>query len=182
MTFNQLRLPYTVLGLVLFVMVSVMQTRPAQASKYQLGLQTGLSLNSASANLSLEGGMKIDDAFSVLGKFDWNPWFNSQDFNNSFKAGVLNVGIGAEYRFFNDRCRTAVYAGPSILLFNTALDEQGSTGFFFEVQPISIRWPLTDDFAIRLDPASVHLVVPVLTGIPLISFQYRHSVAVEWNL
>lgn len=182
MTFNQIRLPSTMLGIMLFVMVSVMQTRPAQASEYQLGLQTGVSLNSASANLSLEGGMKINDAFSVLGKFDWNPWFDSQDFNTSFKSGVLNIGLGAEYRFFNDRCRTAVYAGPSILLFDTALDEQGSTGFFFEVQPISIRWKLTDHLAIRLDPASVHLIVPVLTGIPLISFQYRHSVALEWNL
>ena len=174
----QLRLLQTALGLVLFAM----QPQPVHASQYQVGLQTGLSLNSASANLSLEGGMKIDDSFSVVGKLDWNPWFDAQDFKTSFKNGVLNIGVGAEYRYFSNRCRTAVYTGPSVLLFDTALDDRGSTGFFFEVQPISIRWPLTESFTIRLDPASVHLIVPVLTGIPLISFQYRHSVAVEWNL
>ena len=171
-----------VLVIALFSVIFASQPSPVQAADYHLGLQTGFSLNAPSANLSLEGGMNLDESFAVLGKVDWNPWFDAQDLKTSFKRGVLNLGIGFEYRYFNDRCRTAVYTGPSILLFDTALDEQGSTGFFFELQPISIRWPLSKSFTIRLDPATVHLIVPVLTGIPLISFQYRHSVAIEWSL
>ena len=141
----------------------------------------GLSLNSLSLNLGIEGGMRMG-SWGFLSKADWNPWFNSQDFKGGVQPGVLNIGVGGEYLYFNERCRTAVFVGPSILLFNTALDDRGSVGFFVDIIAVSLRWPVSESIAIRVDPATMHLVVPVVTGIPLVSFQYRHTVGVEWLL
>ena len=140
-----------------------------------------LSIIDALFNLGIEGGLRLEE-YGILGKVDLNPWFNSQDLKGSLKPGVLNVGVGGEYRYFNERCRSAVFVGPSILLFDTALDTKGTTGFFLDIITVSLRWPLGDAITMRFDPATVHLVVPVLSGIPLISLQYRHTVAVEWSL
>jgi len=156
-------------------------TSSAWASSYFVSGQAGASINSVSFNLGIEGGLRLEE-YGILGKVDLNPWFNSQDLKGSLKPGVLNVGVGGEYRYFNERCRSAVFVGPSILLFDTALDTKGTTGFFLDIITVSLRWPLGDVVTMRFDPATVHLVVPVLSGIPLISLQYRHTVAVEWSL
>lgn len=149
---------------------------------YQFSFQTGFSLNAPSAAIGLEGGVRLGESFSLLAKAEWNPWVNTQDLNSSFNTGVLNVGLGGEYRFFDDRCSTALFAGVSSLLFDTALDAAGSTGFFVEIQTLSIRWALADAWALRLAPATIHLIMPVLTGIPLMSFQYRQTLAIDWTI
>ena len=173
---------YRIVHPVLVAIVGLMLVAsPALASDYLMGFQSGVSLNSASAGFGIEGGVRLED-YGLLGKVDWNPWTNTQQLKDTFQAGVLNLGIGGEYRFFNERCRTALFVGTSTLLFETALDPKGTTGFFLEYVPVSLRWPLGDTTTLRVDPASIHLVVPVLAGIPLISFQYRHSVAIEWSL
>jgi hypothetical protein len=142
--------------------------------------QSGVSLNSTSMNLGLEAGIR-KPSYGIFAKADWNPWFATQDIQDSLKPGVLNLGIGIEHLYFSERCRFTFTAGTSTLLFDTALDEAATTGFFIEVVPVSLRWPLNDELTFQIEPTSITLAVPVLSGIPLISFQYRHSVSLEWT-
>ena len=162
------------------VLVSIAWTPQALASTYQASVYSGVSINSRSISTGLEGGMRYGN-FGLLAKVDWNPWLNTQQLKDRVQAGVLNLGVGGEYRFFGDRCRTSLFVGTSTLLFETALDSRGTTGFFLDYTPVSVRWPLGEAMTLRADPASIHLIVPVLSGIPLISFQYRHGLAVEWS-
>ena len=163
------------------LLLSLAWASPVFASDYLMSFHTGASLNTTSASMGFEGGVRLEE-YGLLGKVDWNPWLNTQQLKDTFQAGVLNLGVGGEYRFFGDRCRTSLFVGTSTLLFETALDAKGTTGFFLEYTPVSVRWPLGDRLTLRADPASIHLIVPVLSGIPLISFQYRHGVAIEWSL
>ena len=150
------------------------------SSSFFMTSQSGVSLNSASMNLGVEAGIR-KPSYGIFAKADWNPWFATQDIQDSLKPGVLNLGVGIEHLYFNERCRFTFTAGTSTLLFDTALDEAATTGFFMEVVPVSLRWPLNDELTLQIEPTSISLVVPVLTGIPLISFQYRHSVSLEWT-
>lgn len=155
-------------------------TQSADASSTLfINSQAGVSLNSASMNLAVEAGLR-QPSYGIFFKADWNPWFATQEFKDSLKPGVLNLGVGVEHLYFDDRCRFTFSAGTSTLLFDTALDEAATTGFFMEVVPVSLRWPLNDELTLQIEPTSISLAMPVLTGIPLVSFQYRHSVSLEW--
>ena len=114
-------------------------------------------------------------------KADWNPWFSPQAVQDALKPGILNLGIGVEHLYFNDRCRFTASLGSSTLLFDTALDEAWTTGFFIELSPVSLRWPLTEELTLQVEPTSISLAMPVLSGIPLVSFQYRHGISLEWK-
>ena len=162
-----------------FLLLGTFQAAHASSSLFMTS-QSGVSLNSTSMNLGLEAGIR-KPSYGIFAKADWNPWFATQDIQDSLKPGVLNLGVGIEHLYFNERCRFTFTAGTSTLLFDTALDEAATTGFFIEVVPVSLRWPLNDELTFQIEPTSITLAVPVLSGIPLISFQYRHSVSLEWT-
>ena len=161
---------------IIFILVCISQT--AFAIDRQFSAHTALSLNFPSSSFDFRVGYQ-KESLSYLFKAEWNPWLNLQALNSTFEAGVINVGAGLEYRYFEGRCRSGFFVGPSVLLFDTALDERGSVGFFVDVIPVALTWPLKNDWSLRIEPSTLHLVVPVLTGIPLIAPQYRHGVALE---
>ena len=96
------------------------------------------------------------------------------------KRGVLNVGLGADIVYFEDRVRTGFFAGASTLLFDTPLDEMGETGFFIELNLATLRWEIKDDVWMSVTPATLHVAIPVTGGIPLVVLAYRHSVNLEF--
>ena len=163
----------------LAALFSVVPTE-GHATSLELGLEGGGSLSAPAFNSGLVA-IYGDESLRYFGKLDWNPWLMPQSATDRFRAGALNLAAGVEYRFLQGRVRSAISAGVSRLLFETALDEAGSMGLFFELTPLGVRWPLTDDWAIRFDPVSMSIVAPVLSGIPLILLQYRHTAAVEWS-
>ena len=150
------------------------------ASSFELGFEAGGALSAPAFNTALVASYG-EASVRYFGKLEWNPWLMPQSSTDRFRAGALNIGLGAEYRFLNDRVRTGMALGVSRLMFQTALDEKGSKGVFLELIPLGIRWPLEGDWTIRFDPVSISVVAPVLSGIPLILLQYRHTAAVEWS-
>ena len=105
-----------------------------------------------------------------------------QSSQDRFRAGALSLAVGGEYRFLSGRVRSALALGVSRLLFETALDEPGSMGLFAELSPLGLRWPVARNVVVRLDPVSMAVVAPALSGIPLILLEYRHTAAIEWRL
>ena len=152
----------------------------ARAEQSDFSGQMGFSLNTPSTYLSVGYRKKLSKG-SILGKIEWNPWITLQDLNGLWNTGVLNVGLGWERQYFDDRCRSAFFVGSTTLLFDTALDSTGSTGVFFEFSPVSLRFPIDRTLTIRIDPGDIHISAPVLSGIPLITLQYRHGIALEWK-
>jgi len=115
----------------------------------------------------------------VFFQFEQNMWVTSQ-FELGVAQGVVNLGLGLEVNYLNGYARTAVSLGPSILLFDTVVDKAGNTGFFLDVRPIGMRWPITKYFAITLDPMSFAIVAPALDRFPLIMIQFRTTLGFEF--
>lgn len=87
---------------------------------------------------------------------------------------VANVGIGGEYRFAHDFLSTSIALGPSILLFETPLDDAGQVGIFVDVRPTALRFRPIDSwefFVLKFEPLTFTVVMPVLTGIPLVQIE-----------
>ena len=160
--------------------ISLLGTSSAIAGEHIFSGQTGFSLNTPSTYLSASYSKEFTDG-NLLGKIEWNPWITLQDLNGLWNTGVLNIGVGWEKQYFDSRCRSAILVGSTTLLFDTALDSAGSTGFFLELSPVSLRFPIDETLTVRVDPGDIQIGAPVLSGIPLITMQYRHGVALEWK-
>lgn len=159
------------------VAVSGASAEPPRA--WVIAAQVGGALTLPSLDFALEAGHRWR-RFGVLVKADWNRWVNTQK-PPMLTSGALNLGVGGDFLSFEGRMRTAIAAGPSILLFRTVLDEPGKVGLFFDCYPSSILWPVYRAMFLRFDPLSFHVVAPVLDSIPLVVFEYRTSLAVEWR-
>jgi hypothetical protein len=121
-------------------------------------------------------------------KADWGLFFQIEhnlwaetELEGNVRQGVLNIGGGPERLFFQRRMRTALGMGPAVLLYNTALDDAGTTGLFVDVRPTGIRWPVGKSFVLVFDPLTFTIVAPVLGGIPLVEIQYRSALALEYD-
>ena len=109
-----------------------------------------------------------------------NLWVASEQ-HSEVVEGSLNVGVGAEFVYAGGLLRSALTIGPSILLFDTLIDDRGTVGVFVDVRPIGLRWTVGNGVTVGLDPLGFSLVAPVLGGIPLILTQYRTSLYVEFR-
>ncbi len=107
-----------------------------------------------------------------------NLWLGTE-YGAAVVPGALNLGVGAEIRFADGLIRSSLAAGPSVLLFDTQLDAAGKVGVFFELRPLGLRWELSRHLRLGLDPLSLAVVAPVLSGIPLVRAQYRSAVLLE---
>lgn len=151
---------------------------PAAALDGMVAINTGASLFVPTLAIGIEGGIRWE-RWGLLARADWNPWFSTSNEKRSLEKGSLNLGVGGELRYFGGAARSAVFVGTSTLLFDTGLDRKGKTGVSLDFVTVTLRWPLGDWFVLRYDPCTVHVVMPVLDRIPLILFEYRHSVSGE---
>ena len=126
---------------------------------------------------AVKGGYRPGDwgLFLQVEQDVWQP----TDSSGKTVLGALSVALGGEMFFADGFLRSSVAVGSSTLLFDTVLDDAGSTGIFFDLRPTGLRWYPSDHFVINFDPLSFAIVAPVLTGIPLIQVEYRTVVGVE---
>ena len=150
----------------------------AREHRWVVALETGFSLAEPSIVVGGEVGVRTQD-WSILLEVDWNP-FISISSSSPVVAGVLNIGAGLERIYAGGLLRSAFFFGTSTLLYRTAFDAPGTTGVFADLIPISIRLPLAKDrLTLRVDPISMHLIAPVLSGLPFLRYEYRHAVSIE---
>ena len=108
-----------------------------------------------------------------------NGWSDERDDGSHDYSFALNLGVGLGLDHGSGRLRSSVAAGTSLLLVPTDVDEAPSAGVFFDLRPLAFFWPIGSGLRIGLLPLSLTVALPVLTGIPLISLQYRTTVLVE---
>lgn len=120
------------------------------------------------------GGREGWGAFLKVEQSVWVPTQNWVSF-----PGVLNAGLGVEHRFAGGLIRSSLAVGTSTLLFDTGLDPAGSTGMFLDLRPLGLRWSPAPHVVIGLDPLSLVISAPVLTGLPLVRIQHRTTLSTE---
>lgn len=83
---------------------------------------------------------------------------------------------------FLGRVRCLFAAGLTVLLSDNVVDSAGTMGWYVDLRPSSVRWPIYDSFAIEFTPLSFALTVPVTDGIPIVLISYLTRVGFEWSL
>ncbi len=158
-------------------------------SAWFIGTEGHFSLLSDSVDRSVLGNAF---GYGLNSGYRWGNWglfghvehnlFVATEFDRQVVNGALNIGLGGEY-FFHDRgARTSLTLGPSILLFDTLIDDAGETGFFIDIRPGGLRWHLGGDFFATFDPLTFGVVAPVVGSIPLVNIEYRTIISVEYCL
>ncbi len=117
-------------------------------------------------------------AMGVFGECSRDRWVAAET-QLKVVSGVFNAGMGAELLLFGDRVRMALSAGTSTLLFDAAFHSAGSTGFYVDIQPASLRWPIGRRAVLELLPIGAVVLVPG-TGNPLLRrLEYRTAIGFE---
>ncbi len=91
---------------------------------------------------------------------------------------ALNIGVGLEIRSRVPSVRARLFAGPSILLRGTELDQPGQVGLFFEIRPFEYHRAFAETWFFQVTPMHLVVLMPVVTGIPLVDIQLRTSISV----
>jgi hypothetical protein len=163
-------------------------TAPQRQWTLQADLGGTLASRSSTTSTSVDFGraqalgIAIDRAFDRLHLFarsEANTWREHRDDGSNDWTLIFNLGGGARLDYGGGRLRSSVAAGATIVAVPTDVDKAGTIGVFADVRPLGYAWPLGDGLRAGVVPLSFTLAVPVLTGIPLVSIQYRTTVFVE---
>ncbi|MEO1267976.1 MAG: hypothetical protein AAFX99_07755 [Myxococcota bacterium] len=138
------------------------------------------SVFAASRGGAIRGGYRWD-RWGVFGHIEQNRWLTSE-VERSLTQGVLNIGVGGDIRFFDDRIRASVTTGTSTLLFDTLLDDAGTTGIFIDLRPGGLRWFPLEWLVLEFHPLSYSVMAPVMTTPQLVHIAYRSVFIMEFQL
>ncbi|MFK8001769.1 MAG: hypothetical protein AB8H86_19395 [Polyangiales bacterium] len=135
------------------------------------------STRSITVNVSIQAAYHIPDwAFVVSVE---NARWRAPELGSRIWQTALNVGFGIARYHRSGLLRTMLLVGPSILTRANNLDPAGSVGLYVDVRPLGFSWRFSERASLVADLLYMTLVAPVLTGVPLIDFQFRSSVGIE---
>ena len=165
---------------------------PAPASPWSWQADLGVTLlsrsSSTDASVKLARaqaiGASIDrrgERLHVFVRGEANSWRDQRDDGSNDFVLTLDLGLGLRYDFAGGHLRSSVAAGGTLLVVPSDVDKSGTFGAFGDVRPLAFVWPLAQVPGTRIGvvPLSLTLAIPVVTGIPLVSIQYRTTVFAE---
>jgi hypothetical protein len=165
---------------------------PASSSPWSWQADLGLTLFSRSS--TTDGTIKLARAQAIGASVDRrgehvhvfirgevNSWRDQRSDGSSDFVLTFGLGLGLGLHYAGGRLRSSVAAGATLLALPSDVDEAGTFGAFADVRPVAFVWPLAQLAGTRIGlvPLSLTLSIPVVTGIPLVSIQYRTSVFAE---
>lgn len=137
------------------------------------------SLRSTTGTLGLRGGYRTSEWGYYL-TLEESIWQTQAKGNDTHVEVATNFGAGFEAFHFGGAARTAFTLGLSLLSRGNEINDAGELGFYFDVRPVAVRWALTEELTLTADPVHMVVMLPVLSGIPLVEVQYRTTIAIEF--
>lgn len=132
------------------------------------------------AGLGLRAGWR-PERFGVFFLAEGAFWRNQYADRRAVESAV-NIGPGVDLVFREGFVRVALAAGVSVLTRDNPIDDAGSTGVFLDARVGGFRWALGERSAILLDPLAFQVMMPVLSGIPMVEIRYRTVLGLELGL
>ena len=133
-----------------------------------------------SRDLGLIAGYSFERVAPVL-QFELNGWNNLVN-DEEIHEKALNIGTGIHIYLFQKRVRMSISGGLAIMLSNNALDDAGKTGFYVDLRPGALTWPIDRHISFNFDFLTLNFVAPVLDGIPLLIIEYRTVLSLQYDL
>ena len=154
-----------------------------------LGATLGSRSSTASTRVALARaqaiGLSVDRGFGQLHLFargEANAWRDQRDDGTDDFVLAFDLGVGARFDYAGGRLRSSLAAGATLLALPGDIDTAGTIGAFVDLRPVGFAWRLRPGVRLGVVPLSLTLAVPVLTGIPLVSIQYRTTIFAERDL
>jgi hypothetical protein len=139
---------------------------------------TSLELARAQA-IGVSIDRRVDDRLHLFARLEANAWRDRRDDGTYDFVMTVNLGVGARIDYAGGRLRSSLALGATLLAVPTDVDQAGTFGVFTDIRPVAYAWPLGAGARLGVVPLSLTLALPVLTGIPLVSIQYRTTVFAE---
>ena len=143
----------------------------------------GGSYDNAALAFTLGGKYQLSQYWMLGGDVEWNPWLPRTPF--SFRAGTGNVyaSLVRRYQMAYEAVnfRTTVALGLSTLLMDLPGANKWSLGPIFGISFLGVEWKLAPGYFLVVDPTYIIIDAPHLTGTPLVYYQYRFQVGLEFG-
>ena len=114
---------------------------------------------------------------------EWNPYLGVGQSN--FRAGGLDVyaSLIARFQLAYEpiNLRSTASFGGSMLLFDLVGAPQGSFGPYFGLSLLGLEIKMGKGFYFTVDPDSIAVPVPHVTGVPFVYYQYRFQIGLEFG-
>jgi hypothetical protein len=127
----------------------------------------------------VRGGARFG-RWGVFGLIERDHWVLSE-LDVRYATGVLNLAVGAELLYADERMSASVAVGASILLRDQALDDRGTTGVYVALRPVGLRYPVLRNATVQVDLLSFVVEAPVVRFPVLVEIQYRASITLEYG-
>lgn len=162
----------------------VAEPGPVNPSRAAIGGSVSVagSFDQAAAAAAVGLRLRATKRFSFGFDLEWNPWFGLN--GATVRTGVANAYFSVMFRVpltyeaFN--LRTTLSVGASYLLSNFYGAPAGSIGPFVALAPLGLEWKASKYFYVVLNPASIAIPVPHITGLSFWYPQYRVTIAMEF--
>ncbi len=114
---------------------------------------------------------------------EWNPWLPVQPFGIRPGTANLYASVVRRYQMVWESVnfRTTAALGVSTLLVDLPGAPKGGIGPLFGISFIGVEFKLSPGFFLVIDPTYLVFDAPHLTGTPLVYYQYRFQVAIEFG-
>jgi hypothetical protein len=117
-------------------------------------------------------------AFGFFAEFSRDHWLLTE-IETELTQGVLGLGVGAEMLFAKGRLRVSAAGGSSTLLFDTAFHDKGTTGFYIDLRPASLRFRPARWLVVEVAPIGFTLVSPASGELAIRRIEYRTTLTFE---
>ena len=111
-------------------------------------------------------------------EFSRDHWLMTE-VGRDLTQGVLGLGVGVEMLFADGRLKTSAAGGSSTLLFDTAFHDRGTTGFYIDLRPVSLRFHPAEWLVVELAPIGFTLESPVNGELAIRRIEYRTTLTLE---
>jgi hypothetical protein len=112
---------------------------------------------------------------------EWNPYLSVGE--THVRSGAIDVyaSLIARFQLAYEpiNLRSSVSLGGSVLLFDLVGAPAGSIGPYFGVSVLGLEIKLGRGFYLTVDPDSIAIPIPHVTGIPFVYYQYRFQIGLE---
>lgn len=170
-------LRYRALWTIAVLSASAAMARPV----VPLSVEISGSPSHPAASWSLKAGLREKEHWTAFLVAEQDLWLGLA--SSKLHLGVVNAALGVELRYFDQRVHSFLAVGTSTLLQRTPIDEAGQTGFYLNIRPVGLRFPLEHSGLVFIfDPLHFSMSAPVLTSVPLFVVTYKTSVALEFSL
>lgn len=143
------------------------------------------SVDHGALAVQLAARMRVRKNWIVGVDAEWNPWISDPriyDIDNS-RLGAFNLYGTGIFRLplanedFN--LRASINLGCSTALFDLYGVPRGSTGLYGALSPLGLEWKIASVPYLIINPLSIVLAAPQLSGVPFVYAQYRFTIGIE---